>query len=134
MTRTPNLPIQAPMPPSTRIRRLTVRIWLQADVLGLAPLLAEHGAIYVTAISTLPFDPAGRVMDYPPLHIHHSHLGPWRNPGVQNMVPFSFPHGDSYCLPEDGGMGCLLTTFPEGQCAARAPTARPPPTVPTLPL
>jgi len=85
------------------------------DVFGLDSLLQKHPTIWITALTTFPVDDNGHVLAYPPLHVHHSHFGPYRNPGVTDFIgALSFPHGDSVCRVEDGGSACFVTAFPPG--------------------
>lgn len=85
------------------------------DALDLSSELARHGgALSVTAIFLGVVDTSvGRVLGYPPIHIHHSHLGPHSMIGILDFVaPLHFPHGETSCRPEDGGDACYMFSFP----------------------
>ena len=86
-----------------------------ADALGLASLLEDApGGAWITALAVFPVDERGHALGYPPIHIHHSHLGMYRNPGTEFIGALSFPHGDSICSAEDGGEACFMVSFPTG--------------------
>ena len=86
------------------------------DALGLADLLGDRGGeMWITAISLAAIDDNGHILGYPPIHIHHSHVGPHDTIGILDFVsPLHFPHGETSCLEEDGGTACYMFTFPDG--------------------
>ena len=70
-------------------------------------------------------DPAGNPYGLPPVHVHHSTR--WHLAASGVGIPYShwdafragvtiFPGGvgDKQCLPQDGGVGCLYMSFPQG--------------------
>ena len=61
-----------------------------ADLFGFSSLLEAHDTIWITALSLYPIDAEGRMLGYPPLHLHHSHLGPC-TPPVTGPAIFSTP-------------------------------------------
>ena len=57
----------------------------------------------------------GEILGYPPIHIHHSHLGPHATIGILDFVaPLHFPHGETSCQSNEGGTACFMFSFPEG--------------------
>eukprot|EP01048_Picozoa_sp_COSAG05_P021796 COSAG05_NODE_4127_length_1661_cov_4.093470_1_plen_489_part_01 len=80
---------------------------------------------YVTAALMAPVDEGGKVISYPPLHIHHSHLelpvgqGSLHKTGHRVLAEV---HGDSSCVRAGGGDDCLLQTF--GNDVLNATTSR----------
>jgi len=86
------------------------------DALELSRELGAHPAGgWVTAIFLAAVDSSGTVLGYPPIHIHHSHLGPHSMIGILDFVaPLHFPHGETSCQPADGGDLCYMFTFPPG--------------------
>uniref|UniRef100_A0A6S8BB04 Uncharacterized protein n=2 Tax=Aplanochytrium stocchinoi TaxID=215587 RepID=A0A6S8BB04_9STRA len=68
----------------------------------------------------------GSVIDYPPLHIHHAHVHPYRRMGERihvKSMPFENiehhvmiqTHGDGGCKSKLGGADCNLHQLPNGQ-------------------
>ncbi|KAH8066648.1 hypothetical protein JL722_1101 [Aureococcus anophagefferens] len=92
-----------------------------ADLWKLGDKYDEHGTIYVTDASIVTRDARGTTLGYPPIHIHHIHIGP--QPGVRprtgeydcgslpkpcNNVSWFFEwHGDYECDGDEGGADCL---------------------------
>ena len=88
-----------------------------ADALDLSQALSEHAdglwvrSIFLAAVD----DVTGAIVEYPPIHIHHSHLGPHSMIGILDYVaPLHFPHGETSCLEADGGAACYMFSFPRG--------------------
>ena len=70
---------------------------------------------WITAIFLAAVDASGKILGFPPIHIHHSHLGPLSMVGILDFVaPLHFPHGETSCQPADGGDFCYMFTFPDG--------------------
>lgn len=88
-----------------------------ADALDLSAVIAPPtGGLWIQAIFLAAVDAAsGRVLSYPPIHIHHSHLGPHSMVGILDYVaPLHFPHGETSCREADGGDACYMFHFPPG--------------------
>ena len=100
-----------------------------ADLWKLGDKYDEHGTIYVTDASIVTRDAkTGTTLGYPPIHIHHIHIGP--QPGVRprtgeydcgslpkpcNNVSWFFEwHGDYECDDDEGGADCLYEKSPKG--------------------
>ena len=85
------------------------------DLFDLQSVLDNLSPIWITALAIFPVTEDGRLMGYPPLHMHHSHLGAFRTPGLLDYIgALSFPHGDSICRAEDGGSACFMFSLPPG--------------------
>jgi len=112
--------------------------WLQVgwdDIFGLGKVLEGHpeGVFLVEQFMSPVFE-NGSMISYPPIHIHHMHIGPVPVGGSyvrQRRSPFDcavfgsarscfYPdrvmetHGDYTCSDEDGGLDCRLESFPDG--------------------
>ena len=77
-----------------------------ADVWDIEGKYEEHGMIYVTDASIVTRDAkTARTLSYPPIHIHHIHIGPEpgvrpraRSPGVPARARDAFDPLSSLCL------------------------------------
>ena len=101
-----------------------------ADVLRFKNKLKIHPkGLYILETFMAGVDAQGRALDFPPIHVHHVHVGPgsravYRVDGRWCMFdaescshPFHVmaeQHGDYACLPEDDGPNCYLETQPAG--------------------
>jgi hypothetical protein len=65
-------------------------------------------AKFITGKMFAPITPDGRILGYPPVHLHHCHIG---MDGIQHWQD---SHGDSICSEELGGTACYLREEPEG--------------------
>ena len=91
---------------------------LQHDVMGLGSVVAARGEVWVTAALTAPTDASYRLLGFPSVHLHHSHLYA-SNPGMRrsgdvgghNLIR---NHHDNACAPERGGSYCNVAMFPAG--------------------
>lgn len=102
------------------------------DVWELSKTLLEHpDGIMFTESFTGAVDDNGKVLGFPPIHIHHIHVTP--QPGVKYKQSFADcfqarnysecawgvnlaieQHGDYQCLEGDGGTDCLLEKTGDG--------------------
>ena len=86
------------------------------DGLDMRDVLDAHGNVWIATIFLAAVDAAsGRILPYPPIHMHHSHLGPHSMVGILDFVaPLHFPHGETSCQQEAGGDACYMFSFPSG--------------------
>jgi len=86
------------------------------DALDLRDELAAHGDLWVTTIFLAAVDSSsGQILGYPPIHVHHSHVGPHSMIGILDFVaPLHFPHGETSCQQDAGGDACFMFSFPRG--------------------
>ncbi|KAK3268594.1 hypothetical protein CYMTET_22910 [Cymbomonas tetramitiformis] len=78
--------------------------------------------LHITASMIAAVSVEGEILDYPPIHNHHTHV--YDDHGMP-MFPEQFErHGDSGCQESQGGVACLLETFPEGYGVKARPWAR----------
>ena len=85
----------------------------EADVLGLGPVLARSGSIWVQAVSGVFRDATGALTGYPPYHNHHFQL--FRADLGRATGALSVNHQDANCYPDQGGEMCGLMALPEGR-------------------
>ena len=86
-------------------------------------LKAHPEGLYIMETFMAGVDMQGKVLDFPPIHVHHIHLGPGERAiyrvdnkwctfdSDQCSHPYSViaeQHGDYVCLPEDGGPDCYF--------------------------
>eukprot|EP00966_Prymnesium_polylepis_P130895 3027264-Prymnesium_polylepis.2 len=88
-----------------------------SDIFDLAELLEKlQGRVSIRKIFFAVVSAVtGEILGYPPIHIHHSHLGPHATIGILDFVaPLHFPHGETSCQSSEGGTACFMFAFPEG--------------------
>jgi len=108
-------------------------------LLPLETMAARMDHLYLTALGAMPVNAFGEAIGYPPIHIHHTHIGSMSADYELNRLailnygntdpPFhsepSLPksliranvldvHGDRQCHSELGGVKCLFYAMPEG--------------------
>lgn len=66
---------------------------------------------YITALMTSTTDAEHRLLGFPPLRVHHSHLMPHSGYIADSMM---LNHQDSACAPSEGGLECFLTSLEHG--------------------
>lgn len=106
--------------------------WVQIgwdDVWGMRAILDQHpDGVFVMEQYMSPVFANGTRIEYPPIHIHHMHMGP--SPYVrQRFDPIECllkntncfdpsrtfeTHGDYTCPNDQGGMDCRVESMPEG--------------------
>jgi hypothetical protein len=105
--------------------------WLQIgwdNIWNLKSILKQHSEIYIIEQFLSPVLADGTMLNNPPIHIHHIHVGP--DPYVrQRFDPIQCAlynvscfnpsrslehHGDYNCKETDGGLGCRMESFPDG--------------------
>jgi len=107
--------------------------WLQIgwdDLWGLEEKLKVHkNGVYVVEQIISPVWPNGTLIDHPPIHIHHMHIGPapyvrqrfnqktciLEGKGCFDPSRTMEHHGDYNCMDPDGGLECRVETFPGNQ-------------------
>jgi hypothetical protein len=72
-------------------------------------LTSQYVPASVTRAFTGAVDSNGDVIGYPPLEMHHLHVGP----DLKSTLLFQ-SHTDTQCTAEDGGTDCLLWSIPDG--------------------
>lgn len=106
--------------------------WLQIgwdDIWELKDALQTHkDGVYIVEQVISPVWANGTMINHPPIHIHHMHVGPapyvrqrfdqlgcaTRGKGCFNPARTLENHGDYNCVDADGGLECRMETFPEG--------------------
>ena len=109
--------------------------WLQIgwdDIWGLKKVLEVHkDGIYIVAQYMSPVTSEGERIGYPPIHIHHIHIGPdtggtyvrqrtdmfacaFKNTSCFNPQRTMEVHGDYACPSEEGGEDCHVEVFNDG--------------------
>lgn len=94
------------------------------------PNSTEQGDRLYSAFFYGPVDRNGKVLPYPPIHIHHMHSATTQCSMIARMWSGGIPHpphggrrglnwyfdvhGDRQCKAEQGGTACLHKEFPEG--------------------
>jgi hypothetical protein len=106
--------------------------WLQIgwdDIWDLKDALAQHSqGVYIVEQVISPVWANGTMINHPPVHIHHMHVGPapyvrqrfdqlgcaTKGRGCFNPARTLENHGDYNCVDADGGLNCRMESFPEG--------------------
>mmetsp|Transcript_150000 Transcript_150000/g.264726 ORF Transcript_150000/g.264726 Transcript_150000/m.264726 type:complete len:678 (-) Transcript_150000:353-2386(-) len=88
------------------------------DVFHLSKVMLEHfDGVYFTSALLAAASESGEILNLPPIHLHHIHVGP--QPGAPSKASAGGEssyfsdymleiHGDYECLPKDGGAKCLF--------------------------
>lgn len=106
--------------------------WLQIgwdDIWGLKDSIAQYPeGVYIVEQIISPVWANGTMINHPPIHIHHMHVGPapyvrqrfdqlgcaTRGRGCFNPARTLENHGDYNCVDADGGLNCRMESFPGG--------------------
>lgn len=90
------------------------------DAWRLSEVLPQHPqGIMVSSAFSAPVLADGSPIGFPPIHIHHIHIGPTSmvaSKAKGNSLPILVveQHGDYECTQSDGGLDCLFERTPDG--------------------